>query len=94
MQCIKLRLRICRLLADPQDQFVVAADLATVDSAAAPQRNELLQKNRDVVHAQLAIWSNRVHNFPILRAGAMYCFAPKPYKDFDSLHRAQQSAFG
>ncbi|CAE7238087.1 unnamed protein product [Symbiodinium sp. KB8] len=45
--------RVIALWGGVTDQFVVAADLATVDSAAAPQRNELLQKNRDVVHATL-----------------------------------------
>ena len=33
----------------------MAADLAAVETAAAPQRNELLQKNHAVVLAQLAI---------------------------------------
>ena len=58
--------RICRCIimsenisllffAETQDQFIVAADLAAVETAAAPQRNELLQKNHAVVLAQLAI---------------------------------------
>ncbi|CAE7245423.1 unnamed protein product [Symbiodinium sp. CCMP2592] len=45
--------RVVALLGDVTEQFIVAPDLAAVEGAAAPQRNELLQKNSAVVLAIL-----------------------------------------
>ncbi|CAE7458451.1 unnamed protein product [Symbiodinium sp. CCMP2592] len=76
-------------------QFVIAPDLAAVESAQAQLRNELLQSNRDVVLAQLAMVLTSSGPFLAPVQGVMRSkFSRTCAEDIDCVYTTEQSLNG